>query len=66
MEIASVNKFYNLTVEQDVVLKTVREDYQSLTHHASECLACGACETRYLFGVKIIKSIHSAMKRFRY
>lgn len=66
IDIASVNKFYNLTVAQGVVPETVREHYRSLTHHASECLACGACETRCPFGVKIIESMHSAMERFGY
>lgn len=66
IDIASVNKFYNLTVAQGIVPETVREHYRSLTHHASECLACGACETRCPFGVAIIESMHKAVERFGY
>lgn len=66
IDIASVNKFYNLTLAQGMVPETVREHYRSLMHHASECLACGACETRCPFGVKIIQSMHNAVERFGY
>lgn len=66
IDIASVNKFYNLTVSQGIVPETVREHYRSLTHHASECIACGACETRCPFGVAIIESMHKAVERFGY
>lgn len=66
IDIASVNKFYNLTVAQGEVPETVREHYKALEHHASECIACGACETRCPFGVKIIDSMRRAAQRFGY
>lgn len=66
IDIASVNKFYNLTVAQGEVPETVREHYKALEHHASECIACGACETRCPFGVKIIDSMRRAAQCFGY
>lgn len=66
IDIASVNKFYNLTVAQGEIPETVREHYKALSHHASECIACGACETRCPFGVRIVESMENAAKRFGY
>lgn len=66
IDIASVNKFYNLTVSQNEIPETVREHYKALPHHASECVECGACETRCPFGVKIIESMRRAAQRFGY
>lgn len=66
IDIASVNKFYNLTVAQGEIPETVREHYKALPHHASECVACGACETRCPFGVEIIKGMALAAERFVY
>lgn len=66
IDIASVNKFYNLTVAQGEIPETVREHYKALPHHASECVACGACETRCPFGVEIIKGMALAAGRFGY
>ncbi len=66
IDIALVNKFYNLTVAQGEIPETVREHYKTLTHHASECLACGECETRCPFGVEIVKGIELAAEKFGY
>lgn len=66
IDIASVNKFYNLTVAQGDVPETVREHYKTLNHHASECVACGACESRCPFGVEIVASMRRATERFGY
>ncbi len=66
IDIASVNKFYNLTVAQGEIPETVREHYKALVHHASECVECGACETRCPFDVKIVESMRRAAERFGY
>ena len=66
IDIASVNKFYNLTTAQGAVPETVREHYRALSHHASECLACGACESRCPFGVRIVEGMRRAAERFGY
>lgn len=66
IDIAAVNKFYNLTEAQGEIPETVREHYRALPHHASECLACGACETRCPFGVGIVGAMWRAAGRFGY
>lgn len=66
IDIASVNKFYNLTEAQGEIPETVREHYKALEHHASECVECGACERRCPFGVEIIKGMRLAAARFGY
>lgn len=66
IDIASVNKFSNLASAQGSVPETVREHYRSLEKHASDCLACGACEERCPFGVEIIENMRVAAKRFGY
>lgn len=64
IDIASVNKFRNLCPDEGGIPETVREHYRALTHHASECVACGACESRCPFGVKIIDAMRRAADRF--
>lgn len=66
IDIATVHKFHNLAVAQGEIPETVREHYAALTHHASECIGCGACETRCPFGVKIVASMRRAAERFGY
>lgn len=66
IDIASVNKYYNLTVAQGEIPETVREHYKVLPHHASECIGCGQCEENCPFGVEIIESMQMTAKRFGY
>lgn len=65
INIADVMKFLNLAVAHNEsngikegsaefkVPDSEREHYRVLEHHAGECLACGLCETRCPFDVKI-------------
>lgn len=64
INIAYVNKLYNLTEAEGIVPETVREHYKSLDHKAGECIECGACETRCPFGVSIIEGMKKATARF--
>lgn len=66
IDIASVNKYYNLTNEPNDIPETVREHYKVLAHHASECIGCGQCETNCPFGVAIIEQMQKAVERFGY
>ncbi|MDE6374173.1 MAG: aldo/keto reductase [Alistipes sp.] len=66
IDIASVNKFRNLCPDNGVIPETVREHYRALPHHASECVACGACESRCPFGVEIVASMRRAADKFGY
>lgn len=64
IDIAAVNKFYNLCTAQGEIPETVREHYKALPHHASECIACGRCEKNCPFGVSIIQAMQLAAKMF--
>ncbi len=64
IDVASVTKFYNLTLAQNTVPETVREHYAALAHHAGECIECGACETRCPFHVPIRENMKRAAKVF--
>jgi predicted aldo/keto reductase-like oxidoreductase len=66
IDIAMVNKLYNLTVAQGVIPETVADHYSILQHHASECIQCGECEKNCPFGVHIIESMKMAAERFGY
>lgn len=66
IDIASVNKYYNLTTAQGEIPETVREHYKVLPHHASECIQCGQCEQNCPFGVSIIVQMEKAAERFGY
>lgn len=60
IDIATVNKFADLCEAQGLVPETVREHYAALPHKAGDCIACGACEGRCPFGVKIVAHMEKA------
>lgn len=66
INIAGVNKFLNLTIAQNKIPETVCDHYKLLSHHASECIGCGLCETRCPFGVQIIEKMKLAAETFGY
>ena len=53
LDIAMINKFYDLATMQPEVPATIQSHYELLDHHASECIGCHACESRCPFGVPI-------------
>ncbi|MCH5251476.1 MAG: aldo/keto reductase [Lachnospiraceae bacterium] len=64
IDVASVTKFLNLVKAQGGVPETVREHYEVLSHHAGECIRCGACETRCPFKVSIMENMKQAAELF--
>lgn len=64
IDIALVNKYYDLATIQKVVPETVIDHYELLAHHASECIACGACMKNCPFGVDIIERMKKATEFF--
>ena len=65
IDIAMVNKYYDLAIMQEEVPATVREHYLALEHHADECIGCKSCEGRCPFGVKIAERMKKAAELFR-
>lgn len=53
IDIAMVNKYYDLATIQDTVPPSVKSHYELLDHHASECIACRGCESRCPFEVPV-------------
>lgn len=64
IDVASVTKFLNLARAQGEVPETVRDHYGLLAHHAGECIACGACESRCPFEVPIVENMKLAREVF--
>ncbi len=66
ISVADVTKYLNLAEAQTTVPETVREHYKALSHHAEECVRCGACEARCPFGVAIRENMQKAVEVFGY
>lgn len=64
INIADVTKFLNLAKAQKKVPETVAQHYAVLDHHASECVQCGACETRCPFDVPVRQNMREAAAIF--
>ena len=64
IDIALVNKYYDLSVLQPEIPATLQAHYEGLAHHAGECIGCRSCEERCPFGVPIASRMESAAKLF--
>ena len=53
IDIAMVNKLYDLAAAQKEVPQSVAAHYRALAHTASECIGCRGCEERCPFGVEV-------------
>ena len=53
IDIAMVNKFYDLATVHGNIPESVAQHYKGLKHTASECIGCKGCESRCPFGVKV-------------
>lgn len=64
LDIAMINKFYDLAAMQPEVPATVRSHYELLEHTASACIGCRACETRCPFGVPVSERMRKTAALF--
>lgn len=64
IDIAMVNKYYDLAELQDKVPDTLSDHYNSLNVKASACIGCRACEERCPFGVRIAERMEKAANLF--
>ena len=64
LDIAMVNKFYDLAAMQPKVPATVSSHYKMLEHTASECIQCRACEARCPFGVPVAERMQKTAELF--
>lgn len=66
IDIAMVNKYYDLATMQSEVPATVKAHYNALEHRADECIGCKSCESRCPFGVKIAERMTKAAELFKF
>jgi len=64
IDIAAVNKYLDLALIQEAVPETLKNHYDLLEHHASECIECGRCMKNCPFGVDIINKMNKAIEIF--
>lgn len=64
IDIGGLIKLYDLAVIHDEVPQSVREHYNNLKYDATECIACGDCEDRCPFNVKIVDIMLDAQDLF--
>lgn len=54
IDIAMVNKYYDLATVHDEIPESVRLHYEGLSYNPSNCSQCGDCESRCPFNVDIV------------
>ena len=64
IDIAMVNKFYDLAVMQPEVPESVKEHYKALGTTASACIGCQSCESRCPFSVKVAERMTKTAELF--
>jgi len=64
IDIGTVNKLYDLAATAPEIPDSVREHYRALKRHAGDCSACGKCEKRCPFHVKVADRMKLAKKLF--
>lgn len=64
IDIAMVNKLYDLALMQPDIPATVKAHYTSLSAGGIDCIACGGCEKRCPFGVPVIERMKKAADLF--
>ncbi|BCJ99127.1 aldo/keto reductase [Anaerocolumna chitinilytica] len=64
IDIAMVNKLYDLALMQEEIPSTVKAHYTGLSANASDCISCRSCEERCPFGVPIAERMLKAAELF--
>ena len=64
IDIAAVNKLYDLAVRQETVPQSLRAHYRDLPRNAADCVGCKSCEPNCPFGVNIAERMAKAAELF--
>lgn len=64
IDIAMVNKLYDLATMQEEVPSSLRAHYADLSANAKDCVGCLGCEQRCPFGVSVAERMEKAGKLF--
>lgn len=65
IDIAMVNKYYDLAIMQPEIPDTVKAHYHALECGADACIGCRSCESRCPFGVKIAERMKKTTELFQ-
>lgn len=64
IDIAATTRLLDIASLDGTVTTQLQEQYDSLPHKASECIACGSCESKCPFSVKVIENMGKAAALF--
>ncbi len=65
IDIASVHRYLDIAkLDKENIPPSVRQHYDQLAAHGSDCIACGNCEERCPFGVEVIRNMAEAAQTF--
>lgn len=65
IDIAAVTRLLDIaTLDENNIPAEIYAQYNAITHKASECVACGNCEERCPFDVKVIENMNKAARLF--
>ena len=64
IDIAMVNKLFDLAKNHDEVPPSIKEHYHNMKYNATDCIACGECEARCPFEVYIVDVMLDAQDLF--
>ena len=62
IDIAMVNKLYDLASMHKDVPASLKEHYRNLSANGGDCASCGGCERRCPFGVHVMEKMANAEK----
>lgn len=65
IDVAMVNKLYDLATMQEEVPSAIKAHYESLSAGAKDCIACGGCEVRCPFDVPVVERMKRATVLFQ-
>ena len=60
IDIATVNKLYDLALMQEEAPATIKAHYRELHKNGKDCISCKTCESRCPFGVSIAERMKAA------
>lgn len=65
IDIAMVNKLYDLATMQEEVPATIRAHYEQLKASAKDCIGCKGCESRCPFQVAVVERMEKVKRLFQ-